>query len=227
MDFTADELLRRIAEGEGARLEFKRGLPSPDKVARTLAAFANTKGGLFVVGVGDDGEILGTTHPREVGEELRTIAGLRVEPPLAPMVQVVRVEGRPIVVCYVSASPARPHEALLEGGERDVCVRLGSSTRSAEGAALAALQRGVTGGRPENPLEREVLSWLARQRDPGASRVPGDRRAASQPRATIEAFAGAHNVGRSRARRAFVSLERAGRIIGHGAGNGREFALPD
>lgn len=227
MDFTADELLRRIAEGEGARLEFKRGLPSPDKVARTLSAFANTKGGLLVVGVDDHGEVLGAPHPREVGDELRAIASLRVEPPLTPMVQVVRVEGLAVVACFVGASAARPHEALLECGQRDVCVRLGSSTRSAEGAALAALRRGTAGGGPLNPLERDVLAWLARQRDPGARRAPGDRRAASRPHASIEAFADAHNVGRARARRAFVSLERAGRIIGHGAAGGREFALPD
>jgi len=227
MEFTADELLRRIADGEGARLEFKRGLPSPDKVARTLSAFANTKGGLLLVGVDDHGVVMGAPRPREVGEELRAIAGLRVEPPLAPMVQVVRVEGLPVVACYVAASAARPHGALLESGLRDVCVRLGSSTRTAEGVTLVSLQRSVAGAGPESPLERDVLTWLARQRDPGANRAPGDRRAAGAARATVEAFADAHNVGRTRARRAFVSLERAGRIIGHGAGGGREFALPD
>ena len=135
MDLSPDELARRIAEGEGARTEFKRGLPSPDKVARTLAAFANTKGGLFLVGVDDHGNALGAAHAREVVEELRMIAALRVEPPLAPMVQIVRLESAlgsvPIVACHVAASRVRPHAALLERGERDVCVRIGSSTRTA------------------------------------------------------------------------------------------------
>jgi predicted HTH transcriptional regulator len=215
MDFTADEVVRRIAEGEGARLEFKRGLPSPDKVARTLCAFANTKGGLLLVGVDDHGEVQGAPRPREVSDELRAIASFRVEPPLAPQIQVVRVEGRPIVACYVGASLARPHEALLESGERDACVRLGSSTRTAEGAALATLRTGATGAGPRNALERAVLTWL------------DGRRAGHAPRATVDNFAAAHNVGRVRARRAFVSLERAGRIIGHGAAGGREFALAD
>lgn len=230
MTFTADELLRRIAQGEGARLEFKRGLPAPDKVARTLAAFANTKGGLLLVGVDDQGEVVGTARPRAVLEELRAIADLRVAPPLAPAVQVVRIDGRAVIAALVGASEARPHAALLEDGGRDVCVRIGSSTRTAAGPTLAALQRRASGEGAPSPLERDVLAWLARRHDPGARRQPGDRSARAGGRvggqATVEAFARAHNVGRARARRAFVSLERAGRIVGHGAGAGREFTLP-
>jgi len=44
--------------------------------------------------------------------------------------------------------------------------------------------------------------------------------------ASAEAFARAGNVGRARARRAFVKLERQGRLVGHGAGARRAYALP-
>jgi ATP-dependent DNA helicase RecG len=45
------ELLQR---NEGKTLEFKRDLSSPDGVLKSLTAFANTAGGMFVIGV-DDG----------------------------------------------------------------------------------------------------------------------------------------------------------------------------
>lgn len=222
MNLSADEVARRIAEGEGTRLEFKRGLPAPDKLARTLSAFANTKGGLLLVGVDDDGAVPGiaegAARADQICAELSSIAALRIEPPLRPSVGVVRLDGTRIVTCLVAASNARPHAALLDDGTRDVCIRLGSSTRSAEGASLAALRSGPTPLGACTALQRDVLAWLARQADPGG------RGAA---RATSDAFAAARNIGRSRARRSFVALERAGLIIGHGPGPGRQFALPE
>ena len=45
------ELLKRT---EGKTLEFKRDLSSPEDILKCLVAFANTAGGIVVIGV-DDG----------------------------------------------------------------------------------------------------------------------------------------------------------------------------
>ena len=45
-----DDLLTRP---EGKTLEFKRDFSSPDRIIRTLVAFANTAGGTVLVGVED------------------------------------------------------------------------------------------------------------------------------------------------------------------------------
>ncbi|MBC7571997.1 MAG: ATP-binding protein, partial [Spirosoma sp.] len=42
------ELDALIEQGEGVRLEFKRTLSSAWRIARTLAAFANTSGGTLL-----------------------------------------------------------------------------------------------------------------------------------------------------------------------------------
>jgi len=210
MDLSADELLERIRAGEGTRTEFKRGLPRAEKVARTLAAFANTKGGLFCVGVGDRGELLGAPEPPVTAAELRTIAAHHVDPPVPVHVQVVRLEGRPIVVALVPASEARPHTALGPEGEREVTIRHGASTRAATGAALRALAAAPAERKPRAPLEREALEWLQTQRGRG----------------TVDGFAAARNIGRTRARQVFVALERAGLVVGHGTGARREYAAP-
>jgi predicted HTH transcriptional regulator len=72
---TADQIEEAVAAGEGRTREFKRTLPPEPIVARYLTAFANTEGGLFLVGVDARGEIAGLpeTDAAEIAQRLRRI----------------------------------------------------------------------------------------------------------------------------------------------------------
>jgi len=54
-----------IAEGEHQQLDFKFGINDSRKIARTLAAFANTSGGRLLIGVKDNGSIAGVRTEEE------------------------------------------------------------------------------------------------------------------------------------------------------------------
>lgn len=168
MSWTGEELAALIARGEGKELEFKRGLPRDEKAARTLTAFANTRGGVLLVGVGDRGELLGAPHPARTAQRLREIATHGVEPPLRVEVELVKLAERTLVVCSVPVSPARPHSVLRAGGDPETVVRSGSSNRAAEGATLRALREQRTSKRSLTELERRVLDWVRQ--------VSGDRK---------------------------------------------------
>ena len=65
------ELQRRIAGGETARMEFKRGPGDLSGVGKTVCAFANGEGGLLVLGVNDAGAVVGVReNPETVQERL-------------------------------------------------------------------------------------------------------------------------------------------------------------
>ena len=225
MDLSSGEVLRLIGEGEGKSLEFKRGLSPGPRIARTLCAFANTRGGLLLVGVTDRGAIWGVPRPAEVAARLRELCEHAIEPALKVQLQTLRLASLQVVCCSVPLSPARPHAVRREGGDPEVVIRAGSSNREASGATLRALRQRPS--RPGGPsaLEKLVLAWVERSsrgaRDP-ASRVSRD----PEGSATVAGFARAHDVGLQRARRAFVELERAGRLIGHGLGARRDYSLP-
>jgi predicted HTH transcriptional regulator len=51
--------------GEGTYLEFKRTVPDAEKIAREMAAFANTKGGTLLIGVDDDRSLVGVDGYQE------------------------------------------------------------------------------------------------------------------------------------------------------------------
>lgn len=211
---TADELRALLARGEGARLEWKRVLPRPDRAARTLAAFANGKGGLLVVGITDAGRVHGVHDAEAVMRALVAVGRTWVEPPLELLPRAITIDGPTIVACPVPASRARPHAAVREDGERVVFVRAGASNRPADRAALRSMAR-ASGSRARlTAFERSVLAWIA-------ARSP---RPGSGDRATPERFAAARNVGIARARRAFTRLEVAGLVVVLGAGRTREWS---
>jgi predicted HTH transcriptional regulator len=216
VDLGAAELRELVAQGEGKSLEFKRGLPRDEKVARSLCAFANTRGGLLLIGVTDQGGLHGAPRPRETLQRLRAIAAERVDPPLAVEAGIVAVGGVRLVWCSVPLSPQRPHAALDASGERALLVRAGSSNRRASGATLAALQRGPSRKPSLDPLERRVVEWVA-ERSLAPHPPGGD--------ATVAGFAKTFNIGLQRARRTFTRLEAAGRLVGHGGRKNRVYSV--
>jgi ATP-dependent DNA helicase RecG len=59
-----------IAQGEGPRVDFKRDLSSRKSVLKDIVAFANTAGGAVVIGVDDDGSVVGVADPLREEERL-------------------------------------------------------------------------------------------------------------------------------------------------------------
>lgn len=60
-DTSEEGIKELIAEGESTTVEFKQRLPPDSILARTLVAFANTNGGIILIGISDKGEIIGLT----------------------------------------------------------------------------------------------------------------------------------------------------------------------
>lgn len=76
------ELKRRIANGEGLHLDFKFRIDDQKKIARTLAAFANTEGGSLLIGVKDSGKISGC-NPEEEFYMVEGAASVFCKPPVS------------------------------------------------------------------------------------------------------------------------------------------------
>lgn len=54
-----------IAQGEHQQLDFKHSISDSKKIARSLVAFANTDGGTLLIGVKDNGNIVGVNSEEE------------------------------------------------------------------------------------------------------------------------------------------------------------------
>lgn len=95
-----------IASGESEWVEFKTRLPSDASIGRVLSAFANTIGGVLLVGVSDDGQIIGLPD-EDIGRAInRLVAIIDAMLPVPSCVGSMQIEGRNIVYAAVEKAPA-------------------------------------------------------------------------------------------------------------------------
>lgn len=130
---------------EGKQLEFKRDLSSLRGVLKTLIAFANSAGGLLVVGVSDEREAVGVGDPFAQQERLASLIADNIAPRLVPEIEMTTVQGKTLLLVEVFPSSRRPHHFRKEGPQTEVYVRLGSTNRQADAPLIAELERSAAG----------------------------------------------------------------------------------
>ena len=130
-DYLRLDLGGRISDIEGKTLELKRDLSSPEGPLRTIVAFANSAGGRLVVGVADDGTVMGVDDPLAEEERIANLIDDRISPQLVPAIDLVTLRDKTVLIVDVPLSTRRPHYITRLGPEAGVYVRLGSTTRRA------------------------------------------------------------------------------------------------
>ncbi|HEX29463.1 TPA: transcriptional regulator [Candidatus Poribacteria bacterium] len=101
---TQEELEKLLQEGESEVVEFKENLDN--EALETISAFANTKGGMLLIGVRDDGTVKGITLGKET---LRDWANRIAQAThMNPQISMVDYKGEAIVLIRVLESPMKP-----------------------------------------------------------------------------------------------------------------------
>lgn len=118
------QLKNLVAQGEGLTLEFKRKAAFPDKIVREMIAFANTKGGILLVGIGDDLSIPGLKYPEDESYVIRQ-ALQKCTPPLSYTETFIPIGNARTVLQYViSESTVKPHGLLVGADRKESFVRV-------------------------------------------------------------------------------------------------------
>lgn len=124
-------------------------------------AFANSAGGVVVLGVEDGTRaVTGIGDPTEVEERLANLVADRVLPSLAVEISVVPWRTTYLVVAEVFPSQRRPHHVRQLGQEGGSYVRIGSSNRLADESLRAELARGTSPTFDETPLLDAAIDEL-------------------------------------------------------------------
>jgi len=114
-----------IKKGEGLQVEFKEAFPgNANDIAKEIVAFANTQGGTLLIGVKDNGEIIGIKE--QLDSVVRRIAGIvrdNCEPSLSPEIGHTSVNG-----CHVVWVEVRKEKLPRSSSGRHY-IRVGSTVR--------------------------------------------------------------------------------------------------
>ena len=136
------DLLENLKRTEGKTLEFKRDLSSPGGVLRTLVAFANTAGGVLLLGVEDGSrQVRGVVAPLDVEERLASMISDSIVPRLLPDLEILPWRSTHLLAVQVYPSPSRPHHLKREGPAAGAYVRVGSTNRRADREMLEEMKR--------------------------------------------------------------------------------------
>jgi ATP-dependent DNA helicase RecG len=109
---TPTELHTQAALGEDSRRQFKRDLTNADALAAEMAAFANSEGGVILVGVDDDGALPGLERAdvSRINQLIGNVASQHVRSPLTVQTENVAVaEGRVVIVLTVPKGQDKPY----------------------------------------------------------------------------------------------------------------------
>lgn len=106
---SSEALKRLIQRGEGISLEFKRRINSPEKIAKSLIAFANTKGGILLIGIDDNGYIYGVPEEKHPDFEIRKISNTMCSPVIDMEIESVEIDGKMIIYINIPESNLKPH----------------------------------------------------------------------------------------------------------------------
>lgn len=129
-----------IAEGEHQTQDFKFAITDSRKIARTLAAFANTDGGRLLVGVKDNGRIAGVSSDEEY-YMVEAAANMYCKPPVKFETNIIYFEGKTVLEVVVPKSADKPHKAPTKDGSYKVYVRVNDQNILANGILIKVWAR--------------------------------------------------------------------------------------
>lgn len=211
---TLDEVKRLVARGEGPRIEFKLRVPSGERLAKEVIALANSGGGKILLGVDDDGTIVGVKDSEEEEFSLRNALEGYCRPRIRwASTRIPVTRKRDIILVSIPNSKSKPHHLVAKPGGYTGPVYVRVEDRSIEAS-------------PES-----IALMRAEHSKEGVQFEFGDRELLLMKylemygRVTVEGYAQISGTSQTEAGEVLVNLTLAGVIERHLEKSGEYFTL--
>ena len=128
-------LIEKVQLGEDATIEFKRTLPHRNSLADEIAAFANARGGIILIGVDDNGEIIGVDQ-QGLNKAEKTVVEIcrdSIDPIVLIFTEKLRIDDKNLLKIEV------PRSLFVHKTSNGYFIRQGSSKSEMSSEQLARL----------------------------------------------------------------------------------------
>ena len=128
---TPDELRKLVNRGEGQQIEFKKKADHPEKIVKEMVAFANSGGGILLLGVEDNGRISGLVYPEEEHFVMEAAIARYARPAIPYRMEMVAAgHGRKVLVYQVEDGKSKPYFWLEDKAKDRYSVYVRSADQS-------------------------------------------------------------------------------------------------
>lgn len=193
-------LYRFIEAGESETLDFKKEITSAVKIAKSMVAFANHKGGRLLIGVRDDKVITGIKTEEEK-YMLDLAANFYCKPAVEIKIKEYTVNGKTVLEALVPEGLEKPYYAKGDDEKWWVYVREKDQTVLASKVTVDVLKRHTAGEQTKieySSKEKALLDYLK-----------------TNQRITLKEYCKLINVSRWRATKILVNLVSIGVVREH------------
>jgi ATP-dependent DNA helicase RecG len=135
------EILQIIDRGENSSVEFKSADVRPESIAREIVGFANSQGGIILLGVEDDGRTEGIDITKKYDEWVTNISRNNVIPPIDCVYYETKLSDASIGIIEVPKGFDKPYQTT----DGKFLIRVNTTLRTASQGELLRLfqQSGV------------------------------------------------------------------------------------
>lgn len=186
--------------GEGETLDYKQSISSSKKIAKTMSAFANSKGGVLLVGVRDNRTISGIKSEEEK-YMLEMAAYYFCKPEVKIEQKIWEVDNKEILECTILESKEKPVLAQTEDDQWMAYVRVKDKSLLASKIVVDVMRKNTKNHssiiRYSN-IEKALLQYLT-----------------ENERITLMEYKLMVNISKRRASKIIVNLIMAGVIRSH------------
>jgi ATP-dependent DNA helicase RecG len=105
---TQKQLKQLITQGENQTVEFKSSLKLMNEIGETISALANTSGGIILIGVSDEGKILGIDIGKKTLEDLANFIKENTDPKIYPDIKPHQIDDKKIIEISLKESDEKP-----------------------------------------------------------------------------------------------------------------------
>jgi len=106
------ELIKILDCGEDTTHQFKRNIENHKSLAAEMVAFANGKGGMLIIGVSDDGEIVGLSKEeiQNLTKMVSNVASEHIKPAMNPFTENIMTDKGIVMIIEVPEGTDKPYQ---------------------------------------------------------------------------------------------------------------------
>ena len=130
-------------------------MTSQPRLARSITAFANSEGGIIIVGVDDDGHIKGVESISDTIQAIHTCLDM-IDPRPVTTLEKTSLDGADLVICRIPRGEDKPYQVQSRHGIATY-IRAGSSIRPIAKAKQVAEEDHFRKNLKVSPLQKAIM----------------------------------------------------------------------